>query len=248
MLKVKPDDGDAHWLQGYVFAATGHRAEAIVEFDRAIAILPKSGAYFARLNFDLEKDDKARLADMLELIKLDPSSDVPALALRRLLADPAARAAIAAAYVPAVNSSGDDVSVVGARDMMRAIGGDPQPYVAAADAALAKTPDDAELLNQSCWRRAMFKVELDKATTFCEKSLAKDRNAAVLDSRGLVWLHRGDWGKSGRRFQRRAGDASPHGQQPVRADWHARASARVRPPKPTWRQRSGSIPRSQTTI
>jgi tetratricopeptide (TPR) repeat protein len=196
LLELKPSDVDAHWLQGYVLAATGRRADAIAELDRTIAIEPRSGVYYVKLDFDLESDDKGRLADMLELIKLDPSSDVPALALRRLLATPAPRSAIIAAYDTAVDANGDDKDVANERDLMVAIGGDPKAYIARGDALLAKMPDDADRLNDACWRRAMFKVELEAATAQCDKAIAKNRTAQILDSRGLVWLQRGDWAKA----------------------------------------------------
>ena len=61
---------------------------------------------------------------------------------------------------------------------------------------MAKKLDDADRLNDACWRRAMFKVELEAATAQCDKAIAKDRTAQILDSRGLVWLQRGDWAKA----------------------------------------------------
>jgi tetratricopeptide (TPR) repeat protein len=133
---------------------------------------------------------------MLALIKLDPESAVPAFVLRRMLADPAMRAAIASAYDGAAGADPDNESIARQRDLMLALGGDPKAYIARADAALAKKPDDAGQLNEACWARAMFKVDLETATSRCDKSLTIDRDASTLDSRGLVWLQRGDWAKA----------------------------------------------------
>ena len=195
LARLKPDDADAHNLLGRFLAMAGQRREAIAEFGRSIAITPTSAAYYNRLAFDLD-DDAGRLADMLALIKLDPASDVPAPALHRLLADPAARSAIAAAYDSALDANGGSDGVANERDLMLAIGGDAKAYVARGEAQLARKPDDADSLNDACWRRATFRVELETAAAECDKAIARQSNAMVLDSRGLVWLQRGDWAKA----------------------------------------------------
>ena len=66
-------------------------------------------------------------------------------------------------------------------------------YVARGDAQLARKPDDADSLNDACWRRATFRIELETAAAECDKAIARQSSAMVLDSRGLVWLQRGDW-------------------------------------------------------
>jgi len=195
LVRLKPDDVDAHNLLGRVLAMAGQRRDAVAEFGHSIAIAPSSAAYYNRLSFDLD-DDATRLADMLALIKLDPASDVPAPALRRLLADPTARSAIAAAYDRALDANGGNDGVANERDLMLAIGGDAKAYVARGDAQLARKPDDADSLNDACWRRATFRVELEKAAAECDKAIARQSSAMVLDSRGLVWLQRGDWAKA----------------------------------------------------
>jgi tetratricopeptide (TPR) repeat protein/transglutaminase-like putative cysteine protease len=195
LVRLKPADADAHSLLGRILVAAGQRREATAELDRSIAIAPNSGAYFTRLAYDLD-DDQARLADMLALIKLEPASDVPAPALRRLLSDPAARTAIKAAYDTALDASGGSDDVANQRDLMLALGGDPTAYVARGDAQLAKTPDDADSLNDACWRHATFRVALETAVAQCDKAIVKDRSAMVLDSRGLVWLQRGEWARA----------------------------------------------------
>ena len=42
----------------------------------------------------------------------------------------------------------------------------------------------------------MFRTELDKALSECDKALAASRDAYILDSRGMVQLQRGDWAKA----------------------------------------------------
>ncbi len=195
LVRLKPDDADAHGLLGRVLIMAGQRREAAAELGRSIAIAPNSAAYYNRLAYDLD-DDAGRLADMLALIKLEPASDVPAPALRRLLAEPAARSSIAAAYDTALDANGGNDGVANERDLMLAIGGDAKAYVARGDAQLAKKPEDADSLNDACWRRATFRLDLETAATQCDKAVTRDPSAMVLDSRGLVWLQRGNWAKA----------------------------------------------------
>lgn len=59
--------------------------------------------------------------------------------------------------------------------------------------ALARRPSDASLWNNRCWIRAVEGDELDFALADCNEALRLDpRMAAALDSRGLVYLKRGD--------------------------------------------------------
>lgn len=193
LVKLKPADPAAHELLGYVYAATGKRVLATAALDKSIALKPNAAAYFDRLNFDLAPSDKARIADMVALIGLAPGADVPFPAMHRLLADPAARAAIAKAYEGALAEDPDNESILMERDVMLALGGDPKAYVARMDLPIAKRPDDGESLNGACWARATFKVELDTALRQCDKAIAADRRATFFDSRGLVRLQRGEW-------------------------------------------------------
>jgi hypothetical protein len=149
------------------------------------------------LRFWLEADDKVRLADVIALIKYEPWSDVPSVPLKRLMAVPAARTAILQAYDAALAESPDQAdSITGERDQAIAIGGDPKAYIAGIDTLLAKKPNDAGTLNEACWARAWLKVDLDAALAQCDKSIAANRQAATLDSRGLVRLQRSEWDKA----------------------------------------------------
>lgn len=59
--------------------------------------------------------------------------------------------------------------------------------------ALADRPNDATLWNNRCWIRAVEGQELDFALADCNEALRLEpRQAAALDSRGLVYLKRGD--------------------------------------------------------
>lgn len=196
-VKLKPYDATAHALLANVLAVMGKRTEAIAAADKSLALKPSGDPYRIRLHFGLETDDKARLADMVALIKYEPSSDLPIAPLKRLMAIPTARAAILQAYDAAMaERPGDADSITVERDQAIAIGGDPKAYIAGIDARLAKKPNDADTLNEACWSRAWLKVDLDAALTQCDKSIAASRQAATLDSRGLVRLQRGEWDKA----------------------------------------------------
>ena len=62
------------------------------------------------------------------------------------------------------------------------------------DEALARDPNNIELLNNRCWTRAVNGQDLDLALADCNAAVSIDaRYGAVLDSRGLVHLKRGDF-------------------------------------------------------
>ncbi len=50
-----------------------------------------------------------------------------------------------------------------------------------------------DLRNQACWARATHRVDLDKALADCDAGVAIRASPAILDSRGLVHLQRGEW-------------------------------------------------------
>jgi len=59
--------------------------------------------------------------------------------------------------------------------------------------ALARRPNEPTLWNNRCWIRAVEGEELDYALADCNEALRLDpQHAAALDSRGLVYLKRGD--------------------------------------------------------
>lgn len=195
-VKLRGDKAWTHSLLANVLAAQGNRAEAVAESDKALSLDPDDYTYRVRLNYGLEADSKGRLADMLALIKLGPDTAVPIPALRAQVADKASRDAILGAYASALSVDPDNDDIAQQRDFALALAGDPKPYIARMEAQLAAKPDDANALNGACWARAMFRAELDKALSECDKALNSERDAYILDSRGLVQLQRGDWTKA----------------------------------------------------
>lgn len=195
-VKLRGDKAWSHALLANVLALQGNRAEAMAESDKSMSLDPDDYAYRVRLDNGLEADGKARLADMLALIKLQPDTQVPIPALKALVGDGASRDAIDAAYAAALAVDPDNDDIAQQRDFARALAGDPKLYIARMEAALAKKPDDVDALNGACWARAMFRTELDTALAECDKALAGSHVAYILDSRGMVQLQRGDWAKA----------------------------------------------------
>jgi len=68
------------------------------------------------------------------------------------------------------------------------------------DSWIANHDGDARLataLNGRCWDRALLGRELDQALADCNRAIKQRRDAAAfLDSRGLVWLRRGEFAKA----------------------------------------------------
>ncbi len=63
--------------------------------------------------------------------------------------------------------------------------------------ALLRDPNNVELLNNRCWARAVNDDDLDLALADCNAALAREpRYSAVLDSRGLVYLKRGEYARA----------------------------------------------------
>jgi tetratricopeptide (TPR) repeat protein len=60
------------------------------------------------------------------------------------------------------------------------------------DKIIAEAPKDSARLNGACWTRATYRFELEKALANCNAAIAIQENPAILDSRGLVHLQRGE--------------------------------------------------------
>jgi tetratricopeptide (TPR) repeat protein/transglutaminase-like putative cysteine protease len=193
LVKLKPDDATAHVLLANVLAVMGQLDEALAETSKSIAIEPSGDAYYVRLQWNLRPAAKDQLEDALGQIKEEPERDIPLVVLRKLAADPAAKAALLAAYDKEIAEHPAADAIAMQRAMVAAVTGDGKTLLPLIDKQLAKHPSDWIALNSACWTRATLKLDLDTALAQCEKSVTANRVAANLDSRGLVHFQRGEW-------------------------------------------------------
>jgi len=193
VVKLKPDDATAHALLANILAVMGQVDEALGETTKSIAIEPTGDAYFLRLQWNLRPAPKDQLNDVLGQIKTEPERDIPLIVLRKLVADPAAKAAILAAYDTQVAAHPNVNAIAQQRAMVAAVTGDGKALLPLVDKQLAKAPTDWIALNSACWTRATLKLDLDTALAQCDKSVTAKRVSANLDSRGLVHFQRGEW-------------------------------------------------------
>jgi tetratricopeptide (TPR) repeat protein/transglutaminase-like putative cysteine protease len=193
LVKLKPDDATAHVLLANILAVMGQRDEAVAESTKSIAIEPSGDAYNVRLRWNLRPAAKDQLQDVLGQIKTEPDRDVPLAVLRKMVADPAAKTAILAAYDKEIAADPAAEGITPRRAMVEAVAGNGKALFPLIDKGLVKKPDDWLALNNACWTRATLKLDLDTALAQCDKSVTAKRSPANLDSRGLVHFQRGEW-------------------------------------------------------
>jgi tetratricopeptide (TPR) repeat protein len=188
-------NADAYSRRGAALMSRHQYDNAVADFTRAAAMEPTSSApLIARGEAYVAKDQPAlALADFTAALTLKPDDVEGRMARGQLLA-----------------KQGD---VAGAKtDFDAAIRLDPSQSWRAAyayqkadrfaeavgetDAWIAANPKSDELvqwLNARCWTRALWGQQLDKAEADCDAALRLDpNNGAILDSRGLVRLRRGE--------------------------------------------------------
>jgi tetratricopeptide (TPR) repeat protein len=175
-----------------VLAADGRKADADKAFAAMIAAHPTVEAYLTRATYRAKGDTAGRLADIDAALKLDAKS-ASAMAMRAQTRMDAGEAAKAASELTeAMKTLKDEDQLLVARAKALAKAGD----LKGADADLTrfsqKYAKNAAALNEVCWTRATYDVDLKKALADCESSLALYPTAAqTLDSRGFVLLRLG---------------------------------------------------------
>jgi len=185
-----------------VSAARDDLKGALADLDRAVELAPAVAAYRAqRAQLRLgQRQRDAALADLDEALRLDPQADEARLD----------RAWVFLAK-RALDSARADLQVLDGRvapqsNLRRRMG---QLFLSLDEPLLAvqqfdqwvashtREVDLYEVLNSRCWARALANTQLDKALDDCDEALdAKPKEAAYLDSRGLVYLRQGKWKKA----------------------------------------------------
>jgi tetratricopeptide (TPR) repeat protein len=188
--------------RGTAFAARHDFEHALADLTRACELAPGEAAYFYQrgLVYWSNRQPDLALTDFDQALKLKPD-DLEALMARARLRLSGGDAAAAGPDLDAV-----DRLAAKQADLRLALG---EYYGASGQMARAIAQYDlwiaahrgeikfASALNNRCWARAMLGQELDKALDDCNAAVRT--NAKIpqfLDSRGLVWLRRGDYKKS----------------------------------------------------
>lgn len=195
-LKLFPEDPTGLALRGNLLAIMGRSDEAKAVLARSVAIEPTTDAYVTRVHHGLSANDAEALADILAVIRLDATRQVPGRALKAALRAPNALEQLLAAYDAAAQAAPSDQEIP-VRRFAVLESTDRHDLIEPAYAKLiAADPRDANLLNSRCWYRATHRRDLDGALADCDAAISIERSGPKLDSRGLVHLQRGDAAKA----------------------------------------------------
>ncbi|CAN7505170.1 DUF3857 domain-containing protein [Phenylobacterium sp. LjRoot219] len=184
-----PQSALTHAAHASMLARAGRRDEAAKAAALSLKLEPNADAYLIRVHYGLSGDDQATLQDLLAMIRLQPTRKIPEEDVVRVIALPGARKQLEAAYDDAKPASPAEAGAIAlGRSIVAAAAGEPDGLLARYDAEVTKQPKDPNPLNNACWARATWGVQLDRALTDCSAAIALDPKAGFLDSRGLVRL------------------------------------------------------------
>jgi tetratricopeptide (TPR) repeat protein/predicted aspartyl protease len=202
----EPADAAAYSRRGNAFAARRDFERALADLTQATELAPNQPDYFYQrgvIHRDAGQADPA-MADFNRALELKPD-DVPALTARAALKLGAHDAAGATADLDAaarLAANEDDLRFFLAQAYERAdlLVQSTAQY----DLWIASHPDDsrmAQALNSRCWVLALQGTKLAEALSDCNGALGRTDKSSIfagriLDSRGLVRLRLGDYGKA----------------------------------------------------
>ena len=200
----EPTDADGFARRGAASTARRDYTHAIADLTRACDLAPTEASYFYQrgvAHWSNHEPDAAR-EDFDQALKLKPD-DLSALTARATLS--ASRhepAETLAAYLEAADramSNRDDARMRLGYLYLHA--GQPQLAVLQYSKWIDTHERDevhmATALNDRCWARALWGRQLEEALADCNAALKAHPGAfASLDSRGLVYLRKGDFKKS----------------------------------------------------
>ncbi len=194
----EPKDADGYARRGAAFASRRDYDRALTDLTKAIELAPDHAAYYgerARIRLASRQLFLAK-ADLDQVVKLDPAN-VEALIMRAELNlsgrdRPAAIADLDAAATAAPKEADSRLTIAQLYSRMALY----DKAIAQIDLWVPSHSDETQMrqaLNGRCWARGQLGVDLDKALGDCNRAVRMgQQNAAMLDSRGLVYLRRGE--------------------------------------------------------
>jgi tetratricopeptide (TPR) repeat protein len=195
-LAVLPDSELLHAMRAYVLVKLDRKDDARIAIDRSLAIEPNANAYSLRALHSLSGSPEAEIADWEAVIRLEPGRAMtPALAKRYVAAGAYER--LAKAYQAAHAEDPTDIGIINAASVLNDAAGKPEATLLMIDTALTLDQSSAMLYNERCWLLATNRLDLTKALADCDAALKlRPKDSAYLDSRGLVWLQKGQYDKA----------------------------------------------------
>jgi tetratricopeptide (TPR) repeat protein len=199
-----PTDAGGFARRGAASAARKDYVHAIADLTRACELAPTEASYFYQRGLTHWNNNEPELAraDLDQALKLKPD-DAPALIARaglgtRLHEPEETLAAQRDAADRALPKDSDD------RRWLGDLYADAGKFAAAVlqytkwiDTHQRENVRMASALNSRCWARARWGQQLDEALTDCNAAVKlRPDTAAILDSRGLVYLRRAEFKKS----------------------------------------------------
>jgi tetratricopeptide (TPR) repeat protein/predicted aspartyl protease len=198
----EPADAEGYGRRGAARAARRDFERAIADLTRAIELSPGEARYYyqrARMRWNAGQGAEA-IADLDEAFRLKPD-DFDVLMARARFHLSSGDAIAAGADLDAADRVAPQGTSARLQIAHAYVNADRLvSAVAQYDRWIADHARDGELpvaLNGRCWARALLGVDLDKALADCDAALKlRGDDAEVLDSRALVRLRLGDFGRS----------------------------------------------------
>jgi tetratricopeptide (TPR) repeat protein len=191
-VRENPDSEAMLRARGMLRANFGETKLAIEDYDALLRRSPKVDYYLSRAQLWTAADQAKKNADIAAALALDPHS-AKALALRASNAINAGDFRAAEVDIAALEKSDKDSSYVYEMKLQLLQKQDRRrEALQLVDAFIARHPDDSTALNERCWTKATFNVELQAALADCNASLKlQPNNPATLDSRAFTNLRLG---------------------------------------------------------
>ncbi len=197
LIARAPQDPAGLLLRANVLRGLGRGAEALGDYDAAIALKPSAKAYIGRALVRGDGESAARLADIDLALQLEPKS-VEALRIRAMLL---ARSGDLDGALKAIDRAVDlhPGNLQTLRERAEIYADRHQYDLAITDLGqvIDRQPGDFGALNERCWFKAISGQPPETALPDCEAALKLDPTyGPALDSRGLVHLRLGRFDES----------------------------------------------------